>query len=80
MRPLGLAELYWFFVFRVWLWHGLDAINDTYILVINSPCSLIQTIKAGKMEDGNQSINLNKFGPVIYFVVLQIEVIFLRRK
>ena len=22
-------------------------------------------------EDGNQSINLNKFGPVIYFVVLQ---------
>lgn len=50
---------------------GLDANNTTYIQIMNVQGSLIQSIKAGNIENGNQSIDLSKLAPGLYFVTIQ---------
>lgn len=50
---------------------GLGADSPTYIQVMNAQGSVIQSIKAGNIKDGNQSIDLSKLTPGLYFVVIQ---------
>jgi hypothetical protein len=50
---------------------GFNAGSNTYIQLLDAKGTLVQTIQAGAVENGNQPIDVSKLTPGLYFVIIQ---------
>lgn len=50
---------------------GMDATNSTFVQIMNAQGVLVETIQAGKIKSGNQSVDVSRLPAGVYFIIIK---------